>query len=80
MGGGWGNKWNLYQLLERWTRTYEKECNNKEQGGGQKQKDQGATTLGWTKNGNYKVHLGRFFNVFFNIKNWTKTKKTLKQY
>ncbi len=67
-------------LLKKWTRTYEKEHNSDEQRGGQKQMDQGESTLRWTKNNNYKVHFGRFSNVFSNVKNYTKTKKTLKQY
>jgi len=36
---------------------------------------QGEITLGWIKNRNCKVHFGRFFSVFLNLENWTKTKK-----
>jgi hypothetical protein len=36
---------------------------------------EGESTLGSTKNHNYKVHFGRFSNVFLNVENWTKTKK-----
>jgi hypothetical protein len=35
---------------------------------------QAKSTLGWTKNGNCKVHFQRFFGIFSNIKNWTKIK------
>ncbi len=31
---GGGKKQGFYLLLKKWTRTYEKECNNDEQGGG----------------------------------------------
>jgi len=35
----------------------------------------GESTLGWTKNSNYKVHFGRFSSVFLNIEDWKKKKK-----
>ncbi len=31
----------------------------------------------FTKNCNCKIHFGKFSNVFFNTKNWTKTKKNI---
>jgi hypothetical protein len=35
----------------------------------------GESTLGWIKNNNYKIHFGKFSNVFLNAQNWKKKKK-----